>query len=118
MSSLTTAAADASAGDNSNETITTSVSAVMIVLSGIAVGLRFYTRFSLKTGLEWDDWFILVALSSLLAAGASVLAASIIDPDAAWLTVAYTDPDYVPKGLHTRQPGPSQALLDLIHPLL
>lgn len=66
-------AADASAGDNSNETITTAVGATMIVLSVISVALRFYTRISLKTGFGWDDWFILISLSSLLAAGVCVL---------------------------------------------
>lgn len=74
MRNSTTAASDASAGDNSNENITTAIGAVMIVLSVIAVSLRFYTRFSLKTGFGWDDWSILVALSSLLAAGVCVLA--------------------------------------------
>lgn len=95
MSNSTTTAADVTAGDNSDENIITAVGAVMIVLSVIVVGLRFYTRFSLKTGFGWDDWSILISLSSLLAAGVCVLTASIIDPDAAWLAVSYTDPDYV-----------------------
>ncbi|KAK7734009.1 hypothetical protein SLS53_008004 [Cytospora paraplurivora] len=88
-------AADSSVGGNSDETITTAVGATMIALSLIAVGMRFYARFSLNTGFGWDDWFILVAIASLVAAGICVLAASIIDPNAAWLKVAYTDPDYV-----------------------
>lgn len=67
-------AADSSVGSNSDETITTAVGATMIALSLIAVGFRFYARFSLKTGFGWDDWFILVAIASLVAAGICVLA--------------------------------------------
>lgn len=73
MSSDSKVAADGSAGDNSDETITTAVGALMIGLSVISVALRVYTRISLKTGFGWDDWFILIALSSLLVAGICVL---------------------------------------------
>jgi hypothetical protein len=72
-SSTTPTAADITAGDNNDENIMTAIGAVMIVLSVIVVGLRFYTRFSLKTGFGWDDWSILISLSSLLAAGVCVL---------------------------------------------
>ncbi|ROW06199.1 hypothetical protein VMCG_04513 [Cytospora schulzeri] len=62
------------AGDNDTETATTAAGATMIVLSIIIVACRFYARFLRKSGLKWDDWFILIALTSLIAAGVLVLA--------------------------------------------
>lgn len=62
------------ANDNNPETASTVAGATMIVLSIIIVACRFYTRLFLKSGLKWDDWFILIALTSLIAAGVLVLA--------------------------------------------
>lgn len=53
---------------------TTAVSAAMIGVSVLAVVMRFYTRYCMKTGLWWDDWFALAAVVSAVAAGAFVLA--------------------------------------------
>ncbi|KUI73938.1 hypothetical protein VM1G_09646 [Cytospora mali] len=61
------------AGDNNLETASTAAGATMIALSIIMVACRFYARLLLKSGLKWDDWFILIALTSLIAAGVLVL---------------------------------------------
>jgi hypothetical protein len=41
------------------------VAAVLMVISTIAVILRFVARLLSKAGLWWDDWCILAALVSL-----------------------------------------------------
>lgn len=46
----------------------------MIALSVIVVACRFYTRLKLRSGLKWDDWFILISLVSLITAGVLVVA--------------------------------------------
>lgn len=55
-------------------TVETAVGAAIIALSIIVVALRFYTRIYLKSGLGWDDWLSLVALSGNIAAAILVLA--------------------------------------------
>jgi len=50
-----------SATDKEN-TATTAVGALVIVLAVISVALRFYTRHFTKAGFGWDDWLILLAL--------------------------------------------------------
>ncbi|KAL1852348.1 hypothetical protein Daus18300_012243 [Diaporthe australafricana] len=81
----------ASAG---NEAMTTTiVGAVAIVLAVVSTGLRFYARFRQKAGLWWDDWLALAAVLAAVAAGVLVLAASLVDPDAAWL-LSENDPGY------------------------
>ncbi|KAI3393578.1 hypothetical protein diail_3927 [Diaporthe ilicicola] len=77
-----------------NEAMTTTiVGAVAIVLAVVSTGLRFYARFHKKAGLWWDDWLALVAVLAAVAAGVLVLAASLVDPDAAWL-LSENDPGY------------------------
>ncbi len=46
---------------------TTAVGAAMAALAIIAVGLRFYTRYSKKAGFKWDDWLILAGLLCMIA---------------------------------------------------
>lgn len=58
----------------SNEDATTAAGATMIALSVIVVACRFYMRLKLKSGLKWDDWFILISLISLITAGVLVVA--------------------------------------------
>ena len=57
-----------------NETSTTAAGATMIAFSVIVVACRFYMRLKLKSGLKWDDWFILISLLSLITAGVLVVA--------------------------------------------
>lgn len=97
---------------------TTIVGAIAIVLAVVATALRFYTRIHMRSGLWWDDWLALVAVLSAVAAGVCVLAckfvhllctwlchlkdpltqmcaaASIVDPDAAWL-ISANNPNYI-----------------------
>lgn len=56
-----------------NEDATTAAGATMVALSVIVVIFRFYTRLRLKSGLRWDDWFILISLVSLITAGVLVV---------------------------------------------
>ncbi|KAI3395067.1 hypothetical protein diail_1824 [Diaporthe ilicicola] len=84
---------DATAGDD--EDTTTAAGATMIALSVIVVVCRFYIRLKLKSGLKWDDWFILISLTSIITAGVLVVAASTVDPDSAWLSISQSDPNYV-----------------------
>lgn len=56
-----------------NEDATTAAGATMVALSVIVVIFRFYTRLRLKSGLRWDDWFILISLISLITAGVLVV---------------------------------------------
>ncbi|KAI7775748.1 hypothetical protein LA080_006380 [Diaporthe eres] len=83
------------ADHKSNEDATTAAGASMIALSVIVVACRFYMRLKLKSGLKWDDWFILISLLSLITAGVLVVAASTVDPDFSWLEISYSDPDYI-----------------------
>lgn len=48
------------------ETTNTAVGAVMAVLAIIAVVARFYVRSNRKAGLKWDDWLIMVSLSTMI----------------------------------------------------
>lgn len=50
--------------------VETGVGAAIIALMIVFVGLRFYARVHLKTGLGWDDWF---ALGGLIAATVAAL---------------------------------------------
>lgn len=43
------------------------------ILSGISVGLRFYTRTLVKAGFAADDWWILAALLSFWIAEAVLI---------------------------------------------
>lgn len=70
--------AESNASAKAQSDTTTAVSAAMIGISVIAVAMRFYTRYCLKTGLWWDDWLALAALVSAVAAGAFVLAGTLI----------------------------------------
>jgi hypothetical protein len=49
--------------------LTSRVSTAMIVISVLAVGLRFVARKWARVALGWDDWF---ALASLVRLGHSV----------------------------------------------
>ena len=40
---------------------TTIVSAIAIVLAVVATALRFYTRIHKRSGLWWDDWFLIIS---------------------------------------------------------
>jgi integral membrane sensor domain MASE1 len=46
---------------------TTGVGAAIAALAVITVALRFYTRYTQRHGLRWDDWLILASLSFLIA---------------------------------------------------
>lgn len=48
------------------------VGAAMAALSIVFVGMRFYTRHFKKAGFKWDDWLILLGLSTML--GTDILA--------------------------------------------
>lgn len=61
----------------SNEDATTAAGATMIALSVIVVVCRFYMRLKLKSGLKWDDWFILISLLTLITAGVLVVAGTL-----------------------------------------
>jgi hypothetical protein len=52
--------------DNEN-TATTAVGALVIVLAVVSVALRFYTRHFTGAGFGWDDWLILLALICTIA---------------------------------------------------
>jgi len=54
------------ANDNEN-TATTAVGALVIVLAVLSVALRFYTRHFTRAGFGWDDWLILLALIATIA---------------------------------------------------
>lgn len=56
---------------------TTAVSAAVVGVSVLAVAMRFYTRYCMKTGLWWDDWLALAAVIAAVAAGAFVLAGTL-----------------------------------------
>lgn len=74
MSNSTSVSTDDRASAKSNEDLTTAIGALVIALSIVAVVLRFYTRFTIiRTGFDWDDWFVLLALIFLVAAGVCVL---------------------------------------------
>lgn len=62
----------------SNEDATTAAGATMIALSVIVVVCRFYMRLKLKSGLKWDDWFILISLLTLITAGVLVVAGTFV----------------------------------------
>lgn len=47
------------------EDITNLVGALVAALAIISVALRFYSRHMTKTGVQWDDWMILLALAGL-----------------------------------------------------
>lgn len=66
------------ADHKSNEDATTAAGATMIALSVIVVACRFYMRLKLKSGLKWDDWFILISLLSLITAGVLVVAGTFV----------------------------------------
>lgn len=66
--------AESNASAKAQSDTTTAVSAAMIGVSVLAVAMRFYTRYCMKTGLWWDDWLALAAVVSAVAAGAFVLA--------------------------------------------
>jgi type IV secretory pathway TrbD component len=60
------------ANDNEN-TSTTAVGALVIVLAIISVALRFYTRHYTRAGFGWDDWLVLLALIATIATDVMVL---------------------------------------------
>jgi cation transporter-like permease len=59
--------------DVDDTTSTTAVGALVIVLAVIFVALRFYARYSTKTGFGWDDWLILLALVATILTDVLVL---------------------------------------------
>lgn len=54
-----------------DEDTITAVGAAFAILSVLAVIIRFYVQFALKSGAKWDDWLILASL--LLMLGIDVL---------------------------------------------
>jgi hypothetical protein len=54
-----------------DEDTITAVGAAFAILSVLAVIVRFYVLFALKSGAKWDDWLILTSL--LLMLGIDVL---------------------------------------------
>lgn len=60
--------------------IETGVGATMIALGIVVVGLRFYARIHLRTGLGWDDWLALVALVASIIAALLVLVGKLSEP--------------------------------------
>jgi hypothetical protein len=58
---------------HSSQDATLAVSALVIVLAVISVGLRFYVRVFTKSGIKSDDWFILAAVVATLATAALLL---------------------------------------------
>lgn len=55
------------------ETTTTIVGAIAIVLAVLATVLRFYTRLHMHIRLWWDDWLALIAVIAAVVAGVLVL---------------------------------------------
>lgn len=51
--------------------------AIVAVLAVIFVGLRFYARKRYKSGIAWDDWWILIGLLITLLEGALLLASTL-----------------------------------------
>ncbi|OTA90924.1 hypothetical protein M434DRAFT_33153 [Hypoxylon sp. CO27-5] len=79
---------------DSVESLTTMVvSAVVIVLAIICVGLRFYTRVFTKAGLGYDDGLILVGVAMTMVLMVLLLTGTIIDPNGLQVT-QNTDPNY------------------------
>ncbi|KAI1077954.1 hypothetical protein F5B20DRAFT_248573 [Whalleya microplaca] len=67
----------------SDEDPTTAVGALVAVLSVLAVGLRFYTRYSTEAGFKWDDWLILLALLAMISTDILSLYGTSINPQGA-----------------------------------
>ncbi|KAI1262867.1 hypothetical protein F5Y18DRAFT_396519 [Xylariaceae sp. FL1019] len=80
--------------DESNESATTIVGAIVAVIAAISVVLRFYTRHMTTAGLGSDDWLILLALIATIATDVIVLVASSNNPGGA-RAASNIDPDYV-----------------------
>lgn len=64
---------DAESSSYAQGNVETGVGAAMVALMIVFVGLRFYARISLKTGLGWDDWFALIGLVAATVAALLVL---------------------------------------------
>ena len=63
----------AATANNDNDTGTTAVGALVIVLALVSVALRFYARHYTAAGYGWDDWLILLAVIATLVTDALVL---------------------------------------------
>lgn len=74
MAANNSSSSSVTAEDNTDDATSTIVGAI------IAVALRLYTQLSLKQGLKWDDWFILISLASLVVAGILVLVGTYMNP--------------------------------------
>jgi len=60
-----------------DSTATLAVSGVITGLAIITVALRFFVRIRMKTRIQWDDWFILIAMLVTLLEGGLILAGTI-----------------------------------------
>jgi nitrate reductase gamma subunit len=67
---------NASAAESSEGAKSMIGAGIVAVLAVIAVALRFYTRRRYKTGIAWDDWWILIGLLLTLLEGSLLLAST------------------------------------------
>jgi ABC-type amino acid transport system permease subunit len=51
--------------------------AIVAILAVVFVALRFYARRHYKSGIAWDDWWILIGLVITLLEGALLLASTL-----------------------------------------
>ncbi|PQE06685.1 integral membrane protein [Rutstroemia sp. NJR-2017a BBW] len=79
--------------DVDDTTSTTAVGALVIVLAVVFVALRFYARYSTKTGFGWDDWLILLALVATILTDVLVLWSTSVNPNGPAIA-SNTDPTY------------------------
>lgn len=61
-----------------DSTATLAVSGVITGLALITVALRFFVRVRMKTRIQWDDWFILIAMLLTLLEGGLILAGTVL----------------------------------------
>ncbi|KAK7211666.1 hypothetical protein V2G26_018844 [Clonostachys chloroleuca] len=63
-----------------DEDTITAVGAAFAILSVLAVIIRFYVQFALKSGAKWDDWLILASLLLMLGIDVLSIYASSMNP--------------------------------------
>ncbi|KAJ3579203.1 hypothetical protein NPX13_g1363 [Xylaria arbuscula] len=80
--------------DDNNSTII--AGAIVGVLALVAVILRFYVRYSRRSGFSWDDWFILVSMLSVIVIDAVDLYATAINPNGAEVASSNGRIEYTP----------------------
>ncbi|CAI6083273.1 unnamed protein product [Clonostachys chloroleuca] len=81
-----------------DEDTITAVGAAFAILSVLAVIIRFYVQFALKSGAKWDDWLILASLLLMLGIDVLSIYASSMNPTGPTTATVETEShDYSPK---------------------